>query len=295
MAARRSTAACDSQLLALATSRPGTCAPSCARQAADHRPRIVHRSASVARADAVAGCAVRPAPGGSATTAAAAAPPPHPARRAARCRTGGSPGVARAARLNWRIGDHRVRGAEVDADAVGRRHHARCRARCGPSSAPAPRAPARRARRIRPSSARRPGAATASSSSVPTSVTRGVQPHRHHVAGAAAFGGQRGLNIASSSCSSSRLPDVEQGADVVLAPHRRAEEAEAHRLADHQAELLRAAARPRCPLPCRTARRTAPAPAARHAGHGRHRRSRRRRSTRSAVPPRMRTPWPRRT
>ena len=73
----RSTAACDSQLFALATSRPGTCAPS-------SRARLpITTGAAVARlrratAAADRRGAARPAPGDSAPTAAAAARPTSP-------------------------------------------------------------------------------------------------------------------------------------------------------------------------------------------------------------------------
>ena len=90
----------------------------------------------------------------------------------------------------------------------------------------------------------------------------GVQAHRHHVAGAAALGRQRGGDRRELLQLVGR-PGVEQRADAVLAPHRRGEEAEVHRLADDQARVRAPAARLRCLLPCRTAPRTGPAPAAR--------------------------------
>ncbi|MNT70161.1 hypothetical protein D3C72_2085180 [compost metagenome] len=65
-----------------------------------------------------------------------------------------------------------------------------------------------------------------------------MQPDRYHFASGAAFGGQGCLDFLQF-LQFFRTPEVEQGADLVLAPHRRAEEAEMHRLAHHQAELLR--------------------------------------------------------
>ena len=64
-----------------------------------------------------------------------------------------------------------------------------------------------------------------------------MQVHRHDVPGAAALGRQAGLDLLEL-LQLVRRPEVEQGADLVVAAHRRAEEAEAHRLAHHQPELL---------------------------------------------------------
>ena len=47
--------------------------------------------------------------------------------------------------------------------------------------------------------------------------------------------------------SSSALERIEHRAGAIVAPHRRAEEAETHRLADDQAELRLRACRPRVP------------------------------------------------
>jgi hypothetical protein len=65
-----------------------------------------------------------------------------------------------------------------------------------------------------------------------------VQTDAHHLAGGAALAGQRGLDFVQF-LQLVGGPLVEQRADGVLTADGRAEEAETHRFADHQAEFLR--------------------------------------------------------
>ena len=65
-----------------------------------------------------------------------------------------------------------------------------------------------------------------------------MQLHGHDLADGAPFGGQRRLDFLQL-LQLFRRPVVEQRADLIPAAHRRTEEAELHRFADDEAELLR--------------------------------------------------------
>ena len=65
----------------------------------------------------------------------------------------------------------------------------------------------------------------------------GAQFHRHHLARRTAVGRQGGFDL-GQLLQLVRGPEVQQHPDRILAPHGRAEEAEAHGFADHQAQLL---------------------------------------------------------
>ena len=65
-----------------------------------------------------------------------------------------------------------------------------------------------------------------------------MQLDGHDFADGAAFGGQRRLDLLEF-LQFIRRPVIEHRADLILAPHRRPEEPEAHRLPDDEAELLR--------------------------------------------------------
>ncbi len=185
----RSTPGWHSQLLALATSRPGTCAPSL-RAGGQRRPR--GRPATPARgsrAVAARPAAARRRRGGSGRRAAAARRRPRPAPPAARWRTV-STGGARRARHRPSTG---VGGAEVDADERRRR---RWLVEWLVRSA-------RAAHVELELPALAPSRATAASSSVPTSVTRGLQAHRHQSPGCAACRPAAWPRSRASSSSSS--------------------------------------------------------------------------------------------
>ena len=172
----------------------------------------------------------RPPPGGSGTRAAAGARATSPGATSwsiANSRIG----VVRDAPLARRIGNDRVGGAEVDADDVG-------------AIAPAVR------RQPAPAPPSRPHVeldlpAFVAAARHGLELERAdlgdarLQAHRHHLAGRAALGRQRGRDRRRAPAA--RRAPRRRAASPTPSSRRtdEREEAKAHRLADHQAELVR--------------------------------------------------------